>query len=167
MTAPGSAGGTILPEVLGEQQCRSCALDYCRLLYSGPSEHQVNGELFPLAAHFVHRNDSGALAVGGVLYRKGEWNEDLAKLGAIAQKEINQPVPVPVDLRDVDLYTNHESYYRYSGSLTTPPCTEGVRWFVLKTIGHIAPEQGVKCVSLIGEDARGPQPLNARIVLAT
>jgi carbonic anhydrase len=77
------------------------------LLYSGPAEHQINGELFPLAAHFVHRNDSGALAVVGVLYRKGEWNEDLAKLGAIAQKEINQPVPV--DLRDVDLYTNHES----------------------------------------------------------
>ena len=74
-------------------------------------------------------------------------------------------MPVDLDLRDVDLYTNHASYYRYSGSLTTPPCTEGVRWFVLKTIGHIAPEEVVKYVSLIGEDARGPQPLNARIVL--
>jgi carbonic anhydrase len=130
-----------------------------------PSEHRVNGELFPFAAHFVHQDASGALAVVGVLFRTGEWNENLAKLGAAATKEINQPVPLGLDLRDVELYTNHESYYRYSGSLTTPPCTEGVRWFVLKAIGHIAPEQAAMFVSLIGEDARGPQPLNARIIL--
>ena len=63
------------------------------------------------------------------------------------------------------LYGNHESYYRYNGSLTTPPCTEGIQWYVLKKPGHIAAEQAATFVKLIGEDARGPQPLNARIVL--
>jgi len=133
--------------------------------FHSPSEHQVNGELFPLEAHFVHQNESGALAVVGILYRDGEWNEDLAALGAVAPTDINLPVPMDMDLTDLELYTNHESYYRYSGSLTTPPCSEGVRWFVLKTIGHIAPEQAENFVGLIGEDARGPQPLNARVIL--
>ena len=130
-----------------------------------PSEHQINGELFPLEEHFVHQNESGALAVVSVLYRAGKFNEHLARLGAAAPTEINQPVQLDIDITTLELYRHHDSYYRYSGSLTTPPCTEGVRWFVLKTIGHIAPEQAEKFVELIGEDARGPQPLNARIIL--
>jgi len=133
--------------------------------FHSPSEHQIAGELFPLEAHFVHRNEQGDLAVIGVVFRAGEWNDDLAKLGAVAPTVIDQPVPLNKDLSDFELYTNHESYYRYSGSLTTPPCTEGVRWFVLKAVGHIAPEQAATFVELIGNDARGPQPLNARIIL--
>ena len=130
-----------------------------------PLEHQVNGELFPLEEHFVHQNESGALAVVSVLYRAGEFNGHIARLGAAAPTEINQPVQLDVDITFFELYSDHDSYYRYNGSLTTPPCTEGVRWFVLKTKGHIAPEQAENFVDLIGEDARGPQPLNARIVL--
>jgi len=130
-----------------------------------PSEHQVNGELFPLEEHFVHQDESGALAVVSVLYRAGEFNEHIARLGAAAPTELHQPVQLDVDITFFELYSDHHSYYRYNGSLTTPPCTEGVRWFVLKTKGHIAPEQAENFVSLIGEDARGPQPLNARIVL--
>lgn len=78
---------------------------------------------------------------------------------------INQSADLDLDLTDLELYEDHDSYYRYNGSLTTPPCTEGVRWFVLKEVGHIAPEQAANFVELIGEDARGPQPLNARVIL--
>jgi len=130
-----------------------------------PSEHQVDGELFPLEEHFVHQNESGALAVVSVLYRAGEFNEHLGRLGTAAPTEINQPALLDVDITAYELYADHDSYYRYNGSLTTPPCTEGVRWFVLKAVGHIALEQAENFVQLIGEDARGPQPLNARIVL--
>ena len=136
-----------------------------QLHFHSPSEHQVNGEIFPLEGHFVHQNQSGALAVVAVLFRTGEWNTDLARFGAAAPKELHQPEPIDLDTADLDLYRNHESYYRYNGSLTTPPCTEGVQWYVLKNPGHIAPEQAATFVALIGEDARGPQPLNARIVL--
>ena len=130
-----------------------------------PSEHQVNGEIFPLEGHFVHQNDKGALSVVAVLFRAGEWNTDLARFGTAAPEVINQPEPIDLDFADLDLYRDHESYYRYNGSLTTPPCTEGVQWYVLKNPGHIAPEQAATFVTLIGEDARGPQPINARIVL--
>ena len=130
-----------------------------------PSEHQINGELFPLEGHFVHQNASGALAVVGVLFRPGEWNTDLARIGSAAPEAINQPEAIELDIAALELYRNHESYYRYNGSLTTPPCTEGVQWYVLKRPGHIAPEQAARFVALIGEDARGPQPINARIVL--
>ncbi len=133
--------------------------------FHSPSEHQVKGEIFTLEGHFVHQNASGALAVVSVLFRKGEWNTDLARIGAAAPEAINQPEPIDLDIADLDLFRNHESYYRYNGSLTTPPCTEGVAWYVLKNPGHIAPEQAAQFVTLIGEDARGPQPINARIVL--
>lgn len=133
--------------------------------FHSPSEHQINGELFPLEGHFVHQNSSGALAVVGILFRAGEWNTDLARIGSAAPEAINQPEAIDLDIADLDLYGNHESYYRYTGSLTTPPCTEGVQWYVLKKPGHIAPEQAATFVKLIGEDARGPQPINARIVL--
>ena len=133
--------------------------------FHSPSEHQLNGELFPLEGHFVHQNSSGALAVVGVLFREGEWNTDLARIGSAAPQAIDQPEAIDLDIADLDLYGDHESYYRYTGSLTTPPCTEGVQWYVLKRPGHIAVEQAATFVQLIGEDARGPQPINARVVL--
>jgi carbonic anhydrase len=133
--------------------------------FHSPSEHQIDGELFPLEGHFVHQNASGALAVVGVLFRSGEWNTDLARIGNAIPDAINQPEPIDVDIADLDLYGDHDSYYRYNGSLTTPPCTEGIQWYVLKSPGHIAPEQAAQFVKLIGEDARGPQPVNARIIL--
>jgi carbonic anhydrase len=133
--------------------------------FHSPSEHQINGELFPLEAHLVHADASGSLAVIGALYRAGEWNENLARIGAIAPAATNESVPLDLDLSDLELYDDHDAYYRYNGSLTTPPCTEGVRWFVLKDVGHIAQDQVDNFVNLIGEDARGPQPLNARIIL--
>jgi len=136
-----------------------------QLHFHSPSEHQENGEKFPLEGHLVHQNQNGALAVVAVLFRAGEWNTDLARLGAAAPKVLHQPEPIDVEFADLELFRDHESYYRYNGSLTTPPCTEGVAWHVLKNPGHTAPEQAVSFVTLIGEDARGPQPINARIVL--
>jgi carbonic anhydrase len=133
--------------------------------FHSPSEHQINGEIFPLEGHFVHQNASGALAVVGVLFRSGEWNADLARIGSAAPETFNQPEPIDLDIAELGLYNNYDSYYRYNGSLTTPPCTEGVQWYVLKNPGHIASEQAAKFVELIGEDARGPQPINARVVL--
>jgi carbonic anhydrase len=133
--------------------------------FHSPSEHQINGELFALEGHFVHQNSSGALAVVGVLFRAGEWNDGFAQISAAAPEAINQPEAIDLDIADLNLYDNHESYYRYAGSLTTPPCTEVVQWYVLKKPSHIAAEQAATFVNLIGEDARGPQQINARVVL--
>ncbi len=74
-----------------------------------PSEHQVNGEIFPLEGHFVHQNKKGALAVVAVLFRAGEWNTDLARFGTAAPEAIDQPEPIDLDFADLELYRNHES----------------------------------------------------------
>ena len=136
-----------------------------QLHFHSPSEHQINGEQFLLEAHFVHQNDNGALAVVAVLFRDGAWNSDLEKIGTAAPARVGQTSPIDIRFEELKLHAGPESYFRYNGSLTTPPCTEGIRWYVLKTPGTISAEQAANFVDLIGEDARGPQPLNARIIL--
>jgi len=97
-----------------------------------PSENQINGHTFPLEAHFVHSKEDGDLAVVAVMFKVGKENPALVPLiDAMPQKE-NQQVSLNrlVNLRD--LFPEDLHYYRFSGSLTTPPCSEGIRWLVLK-----------------------------------
>jgi len=133
--------------------------------FHSPSEHRIQGEPFPLEAHLVHRNDKSELAVVAVLFRYGEPNRGLTAIEASASSEIGKVVPLSIPLADLATASAQEQYYRYSGSLTTPPCTEGVRWYVLEDTRSVSNEQVSAFVDLIGEDARGPQPLNARLVL--
>jgi carbonic anhydrase len=130
-----------------------------------PSEHQVNGEQFLVEAHFVHQSSRGELAVIGVLYSEGEDPEKLAKFIAVIPTEVGKPTPLVFPLKELELYGIDKDYYRYNGSLTTPPCSEGVRWYVLKDIQHISKKRRDRFNQLIGDDARGPQPVNARPVL--
>ena len=146
-------------------QVEGQSFELLQLHYHSPSEHQINGEQFLLEAHFVHQNENGDLAVVAVLFRDGAWNSDLEKIGKAAPATVGQSALIDIRFEELKMNTRHESYFRYNGSLTTPPCTEGVRWYVLKTPGTISAKQAAAFVALIGEDARGPQPLNARIIL--
>ena len=130
-----------------------------------PSEHRINGRSFPLETHYVHRSEKGELAVIGILHEIGSASEQLEAFEAKIPAEINQPVPYVVALADLPITRMDHSYYRYNGSLTTPPCSEGVRWFVLKQTIPISRKQREIYETLIGEDARGPQPINARPIL--
>jgi carbonic anhydrase len=132
-----------------------------------PSEHKVNGESFPLEVHFVHTNEAGELAVVGMLFREGAEHKELMHIGKMTPREAVNSAPMVVELEDVFTETRIkvESYYRYSGSLTTPPCTEGVRWYAYPVIGTVSAKQIAEYQKLIGRDARGPQPINARLVL--
>lgn len=126
-----------------------------------PSEHQLNGRSYPMEAHLVHRDESGHLVVVAILMDLGV---ETAPLGAIWERipsekheEVRDLLLNPQDLLPKDLH-----HYAYDGSLTTPPCTEGVHWIVLKepisvTAGHLE-----RFVSLIGHNARPVQPLNER-----
>jgi carbonic anhydrase len=131
-----------------------------------PSEHRINGKSFPLEVHYVHRNQSGQLAVIGVLHEQGEDHPKMARYIDQVPKKINAPVPFDVALQDLPLVSiEDKSYFRYNGSLTTPPCSEGVRWYVLKSHRVVSKERTAIFNALIGDDARGPQPVNARPVL--
>lgn len=135
--------------------------------FHSPSEHRIDGEAFPLEAHFVHQNEKGELAVIGLMFRLGENNPDLIKFGEVAPKkagdvaQYSRPMSDFVDRKSKEI----ASYYRYNGSLTTPPCSEGLRWFVIPLTETMSEEQVASYIDLIGADARGAQPVNARVVL--
>ena len=137
--------------------------------FHSPSEHRIDGEAFPLEAHFVHENEKGELAVVSLLFRSGEFSQALAEFGKVAPQKAGEQDSFEQSLAELEL-TRESSreithYYRYNGSLTTPPCTEGLRWFVIPIPQTISAEQIATYIDLIGADARGPQPVNARIVL--
>ena len=130
-----------------------------------PSEHRIEGEVFPLEAHFVHRNDQGELAVVAILFRLGDRSRTMATIGAAAPEKAGTSKPLDTSIAALEIVPKNTAHYRYSGSLTTPPCTEGVLWLVEKSIDSVSKEQVANFVRIIGEDARGPQPLNGRRIV--
>ncbi|CAN8325444.1 unnamed protein product [Cochlearia groenlandica] len=108
--------------------------------WHSPSEHTVNGTRYEMELHMVHTTAKGKTAVIGVLYKIGKPNPFLAKLlkgiKELGKKEINIGI---VDPRDIRFQT--KKFYRYIGSLTVPPCTEGVIWTVVKRVNTISKEQ--------------------------
>lgn len=129
------------------------------------SEHSLNGEYFPLEAHLVHVTPDNEIAVIGIWYKEGKENPILAKIIDKAPKKAGETVHsvIPMDL-DKMLPVNH-SYYHYVGSLTTPPCTEGVEWFVMKEPQEASKEQIEKIKNIMPTNNYRPvQAKNDRVI---
>jgi carbonic anhydrase len=126
-----------------------------------PSEEKVNGIGFPLVAHFVHKSAEGKLAVVAVLFEKGAANPALKGVFA------GQPAK-DKDSRELAAFDpaavlpEQRGYYAYVGSLTTPPCSEGVRWQVLKQPVSLSVAQLKAFQKLYPMNARPVQALNGR-----
>jgi carbonic anhydrase len=128
-----------------------------------PSEHRLHGQEFPMELHFVHRNALGELAVVGVFLREGAANPLIQQIwDAVAAEEEAEHA---VEIDPEDLLPAGRNYFRYAGSLTTPPCTEGVRWHVLESPVDVSAEQIDEFRSIFPVNARPLQPLNDRPVL--
>ncbi|MEO9462158.1 MAG: carbonic anhydrase family protein [Marinomonas sp.] len=119
-----------------------------------PSENTVAGKAYPLTAHFVHASAEGAFAVLGIMFEEGEANPAIeAILGNVGSSaELNLADMIPAEL----------SAYNFPGSLTTPPCTEGVNWHVVSTPVTASAEQIAALTEAMGNNARPVQPLNER-----
>ncbi|MDJ0955933.1 MAG: carbonic anhydrase family protein [Arenicellales bacterium] len=132
--------------------------------FHSPSEQPVNGNYLPMEVHLVHQNTDGDYAVVGLLFQKGETNKLMDQLPSFRAKRGEDPYSNPIDYND--LIVDRDNYFLYNGSLTTPPCTEGVRWFVLKQPVIASPEQIQHYHDLLGFDNNRPiQPRNVRIIL--
>lgn len=132
-----------------------------------PSENMVNGKSYPLEVHFVHVNDANELAVVALLYQPGQDNLALNPL--LKNIPMNAGDSKRLGAKDVELFERSKTlknYVRFNGSLTTPPCTEGVRWIVMRAMPSISRKQlNVFQQALKHPNNRPIQPLNARMII--
>jgi carbonic anhydrase len=133
-----------------------------------PSEERINGKGSPMVAHLVHRNSAGGLAVVAVLLNAGLPNATVESLwGHLPKQKGHQADFKDVRIDPAGLLPSDRAYFTYAGSLTTPPCSEGVRWFVLKTPSTLSKSEIATFAAHYPNDARPIQKLNGREVLAT
>ena len=130
-----------------------------------PSEEKVNGQRFDMVVHLVHKADDGQLAVVAVLLERGNENPFIQSVWNYMPLEKNAPVSPPNATVDLNaLLPTSRSYYTYMGSLTTPPCSEGVLWLVMKQPVQVSPEQINIFSRLYRNNARPIQPSGGRLI---
>lgn len=134
--------------------------------FHAKSEHTINGKYSPVEVHFVHKSDDGALTVIGVMLEEGSsanaaWGPFVKAIGTpegtTANATFDWPAMLPTSLKSV----------RYSGSLTTPPCTEGVNWLVMTEPVTLSKAQIAAITAVYSDNYRPVQPLNGREVVVT
>lgn len=147
-----AAGATLEPDG------RTFNLDH--LHFHVPAEHYIAGKSFALEAHFVNVDDGGNIAVVALLYNLGAADPTLAKIKPRLRLEAQERQPFDGALNAADFLPEDREYYFYNGSLTTPPCTEGVDWFVLMPQLTVSQKQAEAFMNTVG----GPnnRPLQAR-----
>lgn len=131
--------------------------------FHAPSEHTVDGRHAAMEMHLVHQAESGELAVLGVLINPGSHNQAFDPFWAELPDEVGEEI----DLKDAeinvdDLLPSDLGTYRYRGSLTTPPCSEGVSWFVAVDPIELSAEQIGQFTAIISGNNRPPQDLGGR-----
>ena len=130
-----------------------------------PSENHINGKSYPMEGHLVHADKNGNLAVVAVMVTEGEENSALAKAWA-QMPEKGEKVALSSDISPLEILPENHDYYRFNGSLTTPPCSEGVRWLVMKQPISASKEQIEKFLHVMHHHNNRPiQAINARPVL--
>jgi len=128
--------------------------------FHAPGEHKIGGKPAPMEIHFVHADEGGELAVIGVMMQEGKPNPVIARILQALDTD-----PPAIELEPADLLPADRSYFGYAGSLTTPPCTEGVRWHVLRGSIELSKEQ-IEDFRKRHVNARPIQNPNGRVILA-
>lgn len=153
-----------------------------KVVFHAPAEHRMRDLRFPMEIQLVHSkiakadaaeksadaDKSADAAIVSVLITEGKTASVLSGFWSKLPTEVGQTV----DLDDItfnieDILPRKRTYIAYDGSLTAPPCTEGVHWFILNNFGHLSPAQISVYQELVGANARPAQPLNDRAVVAS
>ena len=130
-----------------------------------PGGDRIAGEEFPMAAHLLHKSQSGQLLAVVVLFRTGAENPLLTSLlPLIPARADGDHVVAGATVNALSLIPAQHGYYRYTGSLTAPPCTEGLDWIVLKQPLELSASQLARYRKRFADNARAVQPLHQRVV---
>jgi carbonic anhydrase len=130
-----------------------------------PSEEYIDGKPYAMVVHFMHQASDGKVAGVAVFLKSGSANSTIQQIwGHMPNTEGKEQEIAGVEINPAGLLPRNDAYYMYRGSLTAPPCTEGVTWFVLKTPVEISAQQISAFAKLYPHDVRPLQPLNGRIV---
>ena len=133
--------------------------------FHAPSEHTVRGKHYPMEMHLVHQTDDGRLAVIGVFIEQGAHNKAFDPVWSNLPRTAGGESHLDGVTVDVDqLLPRKSAVYRYDGSLTTPPCSEGVKWMVMATPIQLSAEQIGAFRGIIDGNSRPVQALNGRVV---
>ena len=133
-----------------------------------PSENTLDGKHFPLEGHLVFKNSNNQLAVIAVFFKAGnKKNGALAELFSNLPARSDEEITLNTPFNAQDLLPDSLAYYTFSGSLTTPECTEGVSWYVLKQPVELSHTQIAAYQTLFKMTSRPVQPLNGRVVSTT
>jgi carbonic anhydrase len=131
-----------------------------------PSEHLLSGKAFDMELHFVHKAANGGLAVVGVFIQPGAANPGLVPIWAAMPSSETPARPVAGIMIDPgSLLPKTNDYFRYMGSLTTPPCSEGLVWTVFRAPIQASVEQIRQFATLFPRNARPVQAINRRFLL--
>lgn len=132
--------------------------------YHALSEHTINDEYYPIEVHFVHKHADNDYAVLGVMFTEGAENELFKKyLDKFPSTKGNYESDELINL--ISLFPDNRSYYHYKGSLTTPPCSEVVNWYVLANPVEASAEQIKTFSEILNNNYRPVMPLNDRELL--
>ena len=160
-------GHTIQVDLYGDNTLtvRGSTYKLIQFHFHTPSEERVNYRGFAMVAHLVHKNNEGQLAVVAVLLDPGVANALVNKVWTYMPLDTGDRVRMPQGLIDMnELLPKDQRYYQFMGSLTTPPCTEGVLWMVLKQPAGVSREQIKLFTQLFPNNARPVQAVNGRAV---
>ncbi len=134
--------------------------------FHAPSENHINGRSYPMEAHLVHLDEDDNIAVLTIMFDEGVANLGLKKIWKFMPENAGDKKDLPSPFDVSELLPASTDYYRFNGSLTTPPCSEGVRWLVLKDPVSASREQIETFSAVMGHPNNRPlQPVGARFVL--
>lgn len=138
--------------------------DLLQFHFHTPSEHTIEGASYDAEMHLVHKSDDGKLAVVGVLIGEGEENEAFSGVWSHLPEKAGHEETVEATVDASKLLPEDRAFYTYSGSLTTPPCSEGVTWLVLTTSVEMSGGQIEAIHGIMHTNNRPTQPLHGRVV---
>ena len=132
--------------------------------FHAPSENTIDGKSADMVAHMVHKAEDGALGVVGVLFKAGKENDFLKPIWSNLPLEAGGKNGSDDDIFAANMLPDNKAYYHFSGSLTTPPCSEGVNWNVMATMVEASQAQIDAFTSIFEKSVRPVQPLNSRTI---